>query len=43
MADGEGHSATGRSTVEDIVMASVEAVLDSINKILLARDLGQLP
>jgi 2-isopropylmalate synthase len=43
MADGEGHSATGRSTVEDIVMASVEAVLDSINKILLARDMDQLP
>ncbi|AXV40078.1 2-isopropylmalate synthase [Methanobacterium sp. BAmetb5] len=43
MADGDGHSATGRSTVEDVVMASVEAVLDSINKILLARDMDQLP
>lgn len=35
--DGEGNSATGRSTVEDVVMASVEAVLDAINKILMER------
>ena len=34
MSDGEGNKATGRSTREDIVMASVEAVLDAINKIL---------
>ena len=37
MADKEGNSATGRSTVEDVVMASVEAVLDAINKILIGR------
>lgn len=37
MADAEGNSATGRSTVEDVVMASVEAVLDAINKILILR------
>jgi 2-isopropylmalate synthase len=35
--DGEGNSATGRSTVDDVVMASVEAVLDAINKILMER------
>ncbi|MDI9617878.1 2-isopropylmalate synthase [Methanothermobacter sp.] len=34
MSDAEGNKATGRSTREDIVMASVEAVLDAINKIL---------
>jgi 2-isopropylmalate synthase len=38
MTDGEGNSSTGRSTVEDVVMASVEAVLDAINKILMARE-----
>ncbi|NYB52050.1 MAG: 2-isopropylmalate synthase [Methanobacteriaceae archaeon] len=37
LEDGEGNSATGRSTVEDVVMASVEAVLDAINKILMER------
>jgi len=37
LADKEGQSATGRSTVEDVVMASVEAVLDAINKILMER------
>jgi 2-isopropylmalate synthase len=37
LADDEGNSATGRSTVEDIVMASVEAVLDAINKILMEK------
>ncbi len=37
LADKEGNSATGRSTVEDVVMASVEAVLDAINKILMER------
>ncbi len=37
LADKEGNSATGRSTVEDVVMASVEAVLDAINKILIGR------
>ncbi|ADL57673.1 2-isopropylmalate synthase [Methanothermobacter sp. KEPCO-1] len=34
MSDADGNKATGRSTREDIVMASVEAVLDAINKIL---------
>ena len=37
MGDKEGNKATGRSTTEDIVMASVEAVLDAINKILILR------
>lgn len=37
MADKEGNQATGRSTVEDVVMASVEAVLDAINKILMVK------
>lgn len=37
MGDLNGNTATGRSTREDIVMASVEAVLDSINKILLLK------
>ncbi|MBU4535836.1 MAG: 2-isopropylmalate synthase [Euryarchaeota archaeon] len=37
MGDMEGNQATGRSTREDIVMASVEAVLDSINKILMVK------
>jgi 2-isopropylmalate synthase len=37
MGDKNGNSATGRSTTEDVVMASVEAVLDSINKILIER------
>jgi len=37
MGDMEGNHATGRSTREDIVMASVEAVLDSINKILMVK------
>jgi len=37
MGDKEGNRATGRSTTEDIVMASVEAVLDAINKILILR------
>jgi 2-isopropylmalate synthase len=37
MGDKKGNRATGRSTTDDIVMASVEAVLDSINKILIER------
>ncbi|KAF5066491.1 2-isopropylmalate synthase [Methanobacterium aggregans] len=37
MGDKKGNKATGRSTVDDVVMASVEAVLDSINKILVER------
>ena len=37
MGDKNGNSATGRSTTDDVVMASVEAVLDSINKILIER------
>lgn len=39
MGDKEGNQATGRSTVEDVVMASVEAVLDAINKILMDREI----
>jgi 2-isopropylmalate synthase len=37
MADKDGNKATGRSAAEDIVLASVEAVLYAINKILLDR------
>lgn len=37
MGDKDGNQATGRSTREDIVMASVEAVLDAINKILIVK------
>ena len=37
MGDNEGNRASGRSTLEDVVMASVEAVLDAINKILIVR------
>lgn len=37
LGDKEGHTAIGRSAVEDVVMASVQAVLDAINKILLER------
>ncbi|MGZ7048512.1 MAG: 2-isopropylmalate synthase [Methanobacterium sp.] len=37
MGDVKGNRATGRSTTEDIVLASVEAVLDAINKILILR------
>lgn len=37
MSDERGNRATGRSTVDDIVMASVDAVLDAINKILIER------
>jgi 2-isopropylmalate synthase len=37
MGDKSGYSATGRSTTDDVVLASVEAVLDSINKILIER------
>ena len=37
MGDKEGNRTTGRSATEDIVMASVEAVLDAINKILILR------
>ncbi len=37
MADKDGNKATGRSAAEDVVLASVEAVLYAINKILLDR------
>jgi 2-isopropylmalate synthase len=37
MSDLDGNNATGRSTRDDVVMASVEAVLDAINKILIIR------
>ncbi|MGL4670216.1 MAG: 2-isopropylmalate synthase [Methanobacteriaceae archaeon] len=38
VSDDEGNKATGRATREDIIMASVEAVLDSINKILMIKE-----
>lgn len=36
-SDSEGNKSSGRSTNEDIVMASILAVLDSINKLLLIQ------
>lgn len=38
VSDDEGNKATGRATREDIIMASVEAVLNSINKILMIKE-----
>ena len=37
-SDSEGNKSTGRSTNQDIVMASIIAVLDSINKLLLIKN-----
>ena len=37
-SDSYGHQSTGRSTNQDIVMASVLAVLDSINKLILIKN-----
>lgn len=37
MGDKEGNKATGRSAADDIVLASVEAVLYAINKILVEK------
>ena len=36
-SDNEGNKSTGRAINEDVVMASVLAVLDSINKLLLIK------
>ena len=36
-SDPEGNKSTGRSTNQDIVMASILAILDSINKLLLIK------
>ncbi|WP_405294575.1 2-isopropylmalate synthase [Methanobrevibacter sp.] len=36
-SDSQGNKSTGRSTNQDIVMASILAVLDSMNKLLLIR------
>ena len=36
-SDGHGNHSTGKSTNQDIVMASILAVLDSINKLLLLK------
>ena len=36
-SDDEGNKSTGRSTNQDIVMASILAVLDSMNKLLLIK------
>ena len=36
-SDSLGNKSTGRSTNQDIVMASILAVLDSINKLLLIQ------
>ena len=37
-SDASGNKSTGRSTNQDIVMASILAVLDSINKLLLINE-----
>jgi len=37
-SDEKGNKATGRATREDVIMASVDAVLNSINKILMIKD-----
>jgi len=37
-SDENGNKATGRATREDVIMASVDAVLNSINKILMIKD-----
>ena len=36
-SDSEGNNSTGRSTNQDIVMASILAIVDSINKLLLIK------
>lgn len=36
-SDDKGNTSTGRSTNQDIVMASIMAVLDSMNKLLLIK------
>lgn len=37
-SDSQGNTSTGRSTNQDVVMASILAVLDSINKLLLIKN-----
>jgi len=37
-SDEDGNKATGRATHEDVIMASVDAVLNSINKIILIKE-----
>lgn len=37
-SDSKGNKSMGRSTNEDIVMASILAVLDSINKLFLIQN-----
>ncbi len=37
-SDEENNKATGRATREDVIMASVDAVLNSINKILMIKE-----
>ena len=37
-SDSQGNKSTGRSTNQDVVMASILAVLDSINKLLLIKN-----
>ncbi|KZX16507.1 2-isopropylmalate synthase [Methanobrevibacter cuticularis] len=37
-SDEDANKATGRSTREDVIMASVDAVLNSINKILMIKE-----
>ncbi|MDR2831263.1 MAG: 2-isopropylmalate synthase [Methanobrevibacter sp.] len=36
-SDSEGNKATGRSTQEDVILASVDAILNSINKIIAIK------
>jgi len=39
--DGQGHRVAARSAREDIVMASVEALVSAINRLMLLNSEGQ--
>ena len=41
VSDNEGHRATGRATREDVVVSSVVAVINSINKLLNIKENGE--
>lgn len=41
ISDKEGHRATGRSTREDVIMSSVLAIINSINKLLNVKEKGR--
>ena len=41
VSDNEGHKATGRATREDVIISSVVAVINSINKLLDIKENGE--